>query len=175
MEKTFRELRLEELKNLPIHPDYEAIEGLPIPLGCSYIVKECPQEEYKTKGGIVLPHGERLDHAKIGIVYNKSENCILPVREGQVVAFDIMCRFGLKHKGENYISVPEHMLYMIVPPDTFLETRFKDFNEKRREKRIKGAEAVAKRDENELDKHTEIRKAEVTGSKIFPVSKNTKI
>ncbi len=167
MEKSFREQRLEELANLPVHPDFEFVIGLPYPLGDSIMVKECPQEEYKTKGGILLPQGERLDHAKIGIIVAKGENCTLPVKEGDTVAFDQVCRFGIKHNDIAYISVASHMVYFILTPKTYLQPHFADFNEKRREKRIKGAEAVAKRDENELDKHTEGRKKTI----IFPVSK----
>lgn len=165
--KSFREQRLEELANLPIHADYEPILGLPMPLGDSLLVKECPQEEYKTKGGLIIPNGDRLDHARIGIVYNRGDLCTLPVREGDVIAFDQMCRFGIKHKDIVYISVPSHMTYCILPPETYLETRFKDFSETRREKRRAGAETVAKRDENELDKQTEDRKRTI----IFPVNK----
>lgn len=175
MEKTFRELRLEELKNLPIHPDYEPILGLPIPLGDAILVKECEQQEYKTKSGLILSQGERLEHAKIGIVFNIGENCTLPIKEGDVVAFDRVCRFGITHQDVNYISVASHMVYFVVPENSYLQAHFKDFNEKRREKRIAGAEAVAKREVNEHDKYTEERKAAVTGSKIFPVSKNHKL
>lgn len=168
--KNFKEQRLEELANMPIHADYEPVLGLPLPLGDALLVKECPQEEFKTKSGIIIAQGERLDHAKIGIVYNRGENCTLPVKEGDVVAFDRVCRFGITHKDVNYISVASHMVYFVVPPDVYLETRFKDFNEKRREKRKAGAEAVEKREINEYDQKIEERKKDVKGQIIFPVT-----
>ncbi len=157
MEKTFKEQRLEELDNIPLHEDFEFIPGLPLPLGDSVLVKECTQDEYKTKGGIVIPGGDRLSHAKIGICMARGEECRLPIKEGQVVAFDQLCQFGIKHNDVSYISVASHMVYFVIPSQTHLQTHHKDFNEKRREKRLAGAKAVEKRDNEDFSKKLDIK------------------
>lgn|SRR3990167_52364 len=170
--KTFKEQRLENLANLPEHPDFELISGLPIPIGDAILVKECPQTEYKTSAGIIIPGGDTLNHCKIGVVYAIGETCSIPVKLGDTVAFDQMCRFGIKHKDVGYISVASHMTYFIVPPSTYFEPHYKDFMELRREKRLAGAKAVEKRDNEDFGKKLDIRANE--GKTQFAVTKDFK-
>ena len=153
----FKSRRLAELANLPKHKNYKAIEGMLIPLGDVLTIKECSQEEYKTKGGIIMAPGENLEHARIGWVVNKGELCTLPVLEGQTVAFDRSCIYGFHYEGENYLRVPSFMVHFVVPPKTYLEPHYADFFEKRRESRVAGEKAVRNREDNKLEEKFEKR------------------
>lgn len=147
----FKEKRLVELENMPPHRDYKPIEGMLLPLGDVVTIKECSQDEYKTKGGIIMGGSDHLEHARMGWIVNKGEECRLPIKEGQTVAFDRSCTYGFHYKGQNYLRVPSFMVHFIVPEKTYLEPHYKDFFEKRRESRLKGSKAAGKRDNDKLN------------------------
>lgn len=147
----FKSRRLAELAEMPPHKDWEPINGIYIPYGDVVTIKECTQEEYKTKSGIIMQSGEHLEHCKIGYIINKGELCSIPVNEGDTVAFDKHCGFGFQYKGINYLRVPTFQVFFRVPPETYLEPHYKDFFEKRRESRIAGQKKAQKRDDDKLN------------------------
>lgn len=149
--EVFKAKRLEELANMPAHPDYKPVEGIFIPNGDVVTIKECSQDEYKTKGGIIMGGSDNLEHAKIGFIINRGEECRLPYKEGDTVAFDRSCSYGFHYEGVNYLRVPSYMVHFRVPPKTYLEPHYKDFFEKRRESRIAGQKKAQKRDDDKLN------------------------
>jgi co-chaperonin GroES (HSP10) len=153
----FKSRRLEELAKLPPHKDYEQPPGMYIPLGDVVTVMECEQTEYKTRAGILIPGVGQLEHARIGWVVNKGELCQLPVKEGDTIAFDKSCNFGINYQGKNYLRVPSYQVFFVVPPDTYLEPHYADFFEKRRQSRIAGEKTVRKRDNDNLEEKFEKR------------------
>lgn len=156
----FKSRRLAELANMPPHKDYAPVPGIFIPNGDVVTVKECSQEEYKTKGGIIMGGSDHLEHAKIGFIINRGEECRLPYKEGDTIAFDRACTFGFHYEGVNYLRVPSYMVYFRVPPKTYLEPHYADFFEKRRESRIAGEKAVRKREDDKLEEKFEHRDEE---------------
>ena len=168
----FRDTRLAELKAMPPHPKYAPVEGLFIPIGDCITVKEIPQSEYKTNAGIIIPDTTRLEHCKLGIVMNRGEMCQLPVKEGDVVAFETMVIFGVTHKGQNYLRVNSYQVYFVLPPENYLEPHSVTFIERRRESRIAGEKAVTKHENEAFEKKVDIR--ENSHKKQFAVTKNHK-
>lgn len=156
----FKTIRLEELSNMPPHKDYEPISGIYIPFGDVVTVRECSQDEYKTKGGIIMGGGEHMEHCKIGYIINLGEECRLPVKAGDTIAFDRSCSFGFNFDGNNYLRVPSFQVFFRIPPDTYLEPHYADFFEKRRKSRNAGGKVVKKREDNELGEKFERRDEE---------------
>lgn len=153
----FKSRRLEELAKMPPHPKYEPVPGLALPVGDALTVKEVPQSEYKTDAGLIIPGTTRLEHCKLGIVMVKGEMCNVPVKEGDLVAFDPSISIGISHKNVDYLKVPGYHVHFILPPDNYLEPHYADFFEKRRESRISGAKVAEKRDNNKLEQKFEDR------------------
>lgn len=153
----FKSRRLAELAKMPPHKDWKPISGIFIPYGDVVTIRECSQEEYKTKGGIIMAPGEHLEHCKIGYVINKGEECRLPLNDGDTVAFDKSCSFGFIYDGISYLRVPSYQVFFRVPPKTYLEPHYADFFEKRRESRIEGEKAVRKREDEKLEQRFEER------------------
>lgn len=153
----FKSRRLAELANMPPHPDYKPIPGIFIPNGDVVTVRECSQEEYKTRGGIIMAPGEHLEHCRVGYIINLGEECRLPYKEGDTIAFDKSCQFGFMYEGISYLRVPSFQVFFRVPPKTYLEPHYADFFEKRRESRVAGEKAVRKREDNKLEEKFEKR------------------
>ena len=170
--EAFRDIRLAELNAMPPHPKYAPVEGLFIPIGDCVTVKEIPQSEYKTQAGIIIPDTTRLEHCKLGIVMNRGDQCQLPVKEGDVIAFETMVIFGVTHKGQNYLRVNSYQVYFVLPPENYLEPHYADHHEKRREKRIAGTKAVMKHDAEEFEKKVDIH--ENSGKTQFAVTNSKK-
>lgn len=156
----FKSRRLEELSKMPPHKDFMPIEGIFIPYGDVVTVRECSQDEYKTKGGIIMGGSDHLEHAKIGFIINRGEGCQLPVKEGDTIAFDRSCSFGFHYEGVNYLRVPSFQVFFRVPPKTYLEPHYADFFENRRESRRKGSKVAEKRDNDKLEQKFEDRDSE---------------
>lgn len=157
----FKSKRLEELAKMPPHKDFTPIEGIYIPYGDVVTVRECTQDEYKTKSGIIMQSGEHLEHCKIGYIINKGEDCRLPVHEGDTIAFDKHCSFGFQYKGINYLRVPSFQVFFRVPPETYLEPHYADFFEKRRIARLAGQKNVEKLDNDRLEEKFEKRDEQI--------------
>lgn len=153
----FKSRRLAELAKMTPHKDWKPAPGLAITVGDAVTVKEIPQSEYKTQGGLIIPDATRLQHCKLGIVMNRGELCILPVKEGDTVAFAPHTCLGITHNGVDYLKVPSYDVHFILPPDNYLEPHYADFFEKRREKRIAGEKAVRKREDEKFEEKVELR------------------
>lgn len=163
---THKETILAELENC-YDKNLQVPEGLYIPYGQKLLIKECPQEEYRTAAGIVVPGSNSLQHAKIGVVYRVGEGVQGPIKIGMTVAFDKHVNFGVTHKGESYYSVEEFQVHAIVPPKNYLMPHVPDTEENRRSERIDRTKRIKDKTDlamDALDNGDEKDYREVTGA-----------
>lgn len=148
---THKEQILAELASL-YDPDFKIPPGLYIPLGQRVLVKEVPQEEYKTNAGIIVNGAANLQNARLGIVYRIGESVTTPIMPGFKVAYDKFALSGIIHDGVQYTDLADYQIYSVVPPENYLAIQVPNTDELRRQDRIDFTKRSQEKTDKEIDK-----------------------
>jgi len=157
----WKEQRLKELANLKIDDDFNIPIGFYIPFGDGIILKEIVQGEIKTKSNIILGAATtRTIGASLGQIYSIGELVTLPIFEGMKVYYEPQTALRVYVNGIEYVQIAQHNIFGAVPPETHLQPYIASFIDKRREKRLAGAKAVEKRDNEDFGKKLDLKASE---------------
>lgn len=137
---------LRELANLPIHNEWIAPRGLPIPMRDELIILPLKQNETKTASGIIMPlNGDASNDRKLAVIARIGPLVTLPVRIGMKVWFDPAgryFRFVNTDDGNEYLLMIQHLIHGAATPETYCVPEFKDKIEKRNDSRREGMARV---------------------------------
>ena len=138
-----KQKHLEIINNLPLEQGFHIPAGLPIPIGDRLLIKPVMQKNNRTESGLIIPQSSSRRSEYMGIVMLLGDEVTLPVFPGLKVEFELGAyhptnnpQGELVHKGIIYVTMSQHLIRAIIPPDVFKYPVYETNEEKRRQMRI---------------------------------------
>lgn len=149
-----KQLKLKELAELPIEPDFELPDGLIIPMGNKVLVKKVHQKAAQSKGGIILSQSGDTKRSTHGIICGIGSTVDLeqyPVKLGMKIEFNIGIEEDTWHEGQAYICMDQFHIKGAVPEGNYKHPYYPTNADKRRQVLIDNGKIAQKLSDAKMD------------------------